>query len=100
MSLRLGTKMENMTYMDIETEFRARVAEWHKLEGYVANAIIRDALHRVREFSACWERLGHFVQNYIECVESLPLSKGNDIPVTNAEIWACWGVTLRLLEIG
>lgn len=94
-----------MRYLGIQAEFAARVEEWDKLEGYVRDAIIRDALHRLTEFRQAWTNPSSkevqtelFVQNYIGTVESMTFGMRDPLP-TDMEIWTQWGNTLRMLEV-
>lgn len=92
-------------YKDIADEFAAMLTEWHELEEYARDAIVRDALHRLTDFWSFWcndpratqngriRPIAAYVKTYVELVESL-------IDGSNRIIWAQWGTTLRMMEIG
>jgi hypothetical protein len=103
----------NLTYDAIAAEFGARVPDWTKLEGYVTDAIIRDAYHKLSEFWSFWDNdprstqngrmttLQAFVTNYVETVESLDLYTPDEWPqeARTGQKWTIWGTTLRVLEV-
>lgn len=100
------------SYTDFAEEFGVLVPNWANLEGYVTDAIIRDASNRGNEFWRFWENdpkftengriraITAFVKNYIEVVESLDLYTPTGKEYQSAQKWRVWGITLRLLEIG
>src|SRR5215211_5452918 len=102
MSLLRGQKMTYPNYTDIAEEYGLLVPCWANLEGFATDAIIRDAMWRFTEFRSFWNNQGemiHFIRNYVETVESMPLYTPEPKEVTSEQGWTIWGTTLRMLEI-
>ena len=97
--------MPNHLDVVFSVHFGNLVESWGKLEGYVTDAIIRDAITRFTEFREYWENCAiedgtaptyAFTSAYVETVAShfIGFTLGDSV-----QMWTKWGKLLRELEI-